>query len=265
MRKLSEHITTEIEALSQFHYCYEIITKNKDSIFLTSSSNNIKLESIIYKSNSCLSLKEANFNDSAQDYIILEGIFDDNGVSKNLELTDALVKICILLQEQLVHLITYKCTSHISYDLSFILYLEPESIKYNKTLVKSYSETCRADFGDNKCKFDKNHASFIYNIDKILNAEISVLDIDKNSGYFTNGTAILNNGQFRAKILYHSNNNFTLSTSVPPNLQCQRTIILTAGCDKTFLTCCNKFHNQVNFRGEPFIPKQNFLKVNLNE
>ena len=25
-------------------------------------------------------------------------------------------------------------------------------------------------------------------------------------------------------------------------------------CDKNFITCCNKFNNAVNFRGEPFIP-----------
>lgn len=25
-------------------------------------------------------------------------------------------------------------------------------------------------------------------------------------------------------------------------------------CDKRFITCCNKFNNAVNFRGEPFIP-----------
>jgi len=25
-------------------------------------------------------------------------------------------------------------------------------------------------------------------------------------------------------------------------------------CDKNFVTCCNKFNNAVNFRGEPFIP-----------
>lgn len=26
-------------------------------------------------------------------------------------------------------------------------------------------------------------------------------------------------------------------------------------CDKKFITCCNKFNNAVNFRGEPFIPE----------
>lgn len=26
-------------------------------------------------------------------------------------------------------------------------------------------------------------------------------------------------------------------------------------CDKKFITCCNKFNNAVNFRGEPFIPQ----------
>jgi hypothetical protein len=31
-------------------------------------------------------------------------------------------------------------------------------------------------------------------------------------------------------------------------------------CDKTFLMCCNKFNNAINFRGEPFIPTQGYFK-----
>jgi hypothetical protein len=41
-----------------------------------------------------------------------------------------------------------------------------------------------------------------------------------------------------------------------------KVIYLMSSCDKTFITCCNKFNNAVNFRGEPFIPEKNFLKLN---
>ncbi|MCZ6901461.1 MAG: phage BR0599 family protein [Rickettsia endosymbiont of Ixodes persulcatus] len=36
---------------------------------------------------------------------------------------------------------------------------------------------------------------------------------------------------------------------------------ITAGCDKNFITCCNKFNNAINFRGEPLIPEKDFINL----
>lgn len=35
-------------------------------------------------------------------------------------------------------------------------------------------------------------------------------------------------------------------------------VVITAGCDKTFATCRNRFHNQDNFRGFPHMPGSDF-------
>lgn len=258
MRVLSEELSSK--KFSNFSYCYEIITTNSTKLFLTSASNDIRLEDKLYKSSSALLLKEAVFNDSAHDYAILEGIFNDSAISRQLELTGAKVKISMLFPNHLFHLITYGCTVYSKYDLSFSLRLEPESRKYNQDLLKSYSKTCRADFCDNKCRLSKDFFSFEYKIIEISETNIQISEpVNKESGYFTDGTAILEN--FKTKILVHNENNIKISTRIPENLMHKKNILLIAGCDKKFSTCCNKFNNEINFRGEPFIPNDGFLKV----
>lgn len=35
--------------------------------------------------------------------------------------------------------------------------------------------------------------------------------------------------------------------------------LLTAGCDKNFSTCRDRFQNSINFRGEPYLPGNDLL------
>ena len=96
---------------------------------------------------------------------------------------------------------------------------------------------------------------------------MTLTNCDKEDGYFNEGRAtfVVNNeeSQFNAIILCHSRTNIELNKLVPDVVVNNSThVILTAGCDKNFITCCNKFNNGVNFRGEPLIPEYNFLKIN---
>ena len=68
-------------------------------------------------------------------------------------------------------------------------------------------------------------------------------------------------GQFDSKILQHSNDFIILDRLIPETVKHIETVELVAGCDKKFITCCNKFNNAVNFRGEPLIPDEKFIKV----
>ncbi|ABV75024.1 hypothetical protein A1C_03735 [Rickettsia akari str. Hartford] len=36
---------------------------------------------------------------------------------------------------------------------------------------------------------------------------------------------------------------------------------IIAGCDKNFISCCNKFNNVINFRGTPLRPKKDFINL----
>ncbi len=42
------------------------------------------------------------------------------------------------------------------YDLNILMYLKPETIKYNQTIINRYSKTCRVSFGNSECKINKS-------------------------------------------------------------------------------------------------------------
>ena len=46
-----------------------------------------------------------------------------------------------------------------------------------------------------------------------------------------------------------------LKFKFPFNINVGDKFEITAGCDKEFSTCCSKFNNAINFRGEPNIPR----------
>ena len=47
--------------------------------------------------------------------------------------------------------------------------------------------------------------------------------------------------------------------SMPEPIAAGDTFIVTAGCDKRFATCRDRFNNTVNFRGFPHIPGNDFI------
>lgn len=262
MRSLDSNIDGAVLGLKSFSYCFEIILTSGDKLFLTSADKVINSGIIVYRPSSGLRIKEGSFNDSAQDHITIEGIFEKNGVDKTVDLTNAQVKILMFFDNASYHFVTYYCTLYTKYDLYFNIYLEPESIKYNQTVVNVFSKTCRTNFGDSKCKIDKKLFSRSYDIIQMGVRTIEVPKIHEETGYFICGDAHIAGTAFNAKILNSRDNIIYIDRIIPDNLKNIRTVILTAGCDKKFITCCNKFNNAVNFRGEPFIPEHNFLKIN---
>jgi uncharacterized phage protein (TIGR02218 family) len=51
----------------------------------------------------------------------------------------------------------------------------------------------------------------------------------------------------------------SLWQSVPETIASGDPFTVTAGCDKTFATCRDRFANTVNFRGFPHIPGNDFV------
>ncbi|AEV92286.1 MAG: phage BR0599 family protein [Rickettsia slovaca] len=52
-----------------------------------------------------------------------------------------------------------------------------------------------------------------------------------------------------------------LEDIIPDYVKDAEEVKITARCDKNFITCCNKFNNAINFRGEPLIPKTDFINL----
>ncbi|KHO03059.1 hypothetical protein JS55_04300 [Rickettsia felis str. LSU] len=52
-----------------------------------------------------------------------------------------------------------------------------------------------------------------------------------------------------------------LEDIIPDYAKDTEEVKIIAGCDKNFISCCNKFNNAINFRGEPLIPKKDFINL----
>lgn len=132
-----------------------------------------------------------------------------------------------------------------------------------------YTVTCSADLGDARCRIDLSDARF--------RGTGVVLALNATSAFRAGGLDVFADGWFTAgKLTFTSGANSGLSVEVkehrktgavtlnlwqamPEPVAVGDTFTATAGCDKRFQTCHDRFNNVVNFRGFPHIPGNDFV------
>jgi len=132
-----------------------------------------------------------------------------------------------------------------------------------------YTITCSADLGDARCKIDLDDIRF--------RASGAVVALNATSTFSAAGLDAFEGGCFTAgKLTFTSGANKGLSVEVkahrkadtvtlnlwqamPEPVAVDDTFVVTAGCDKRFQTCHDRFNNVVNFRGFPHIPGNDFV------
>ena len=133
-----------------------------------------------------------------------------------------------------------------------------------------YQYSCDADLGDSRCGVALAAAAFTGAgaVAALLNARtftVSGLDAYAN-GWFGRGlltwTAGANSGRaIEVKRHYLGASGFVIEIwqDMAAAVAAGDTFAVSAGCDKQFTTCGNKFSNGVNFRGCPHIPGNDFI------
>jgi uncharacterized phage protein (TIGR02218 family) len=132
-----------------------------------------------------------------------------------------------------------------------------------------YTTTCSADLGDARCKIDLSDFAF--------RGSGAVTALIATSRFAASGLEAFEDGWFTAgKLTFTGGANAGLSVEVkshrkagavtfdlwqamPQPIAAGDTFTVTAGCDKRFATCRDKFDNVVNFRGFPHIPGNDFV------
>jgi uncharacterized phage protein (TIGR02218 family) len=121
-----------------------------------------------------------------------------------------------------------------------------------------YSPSCRAKFGDSRCK--KNLASYTVtaSINTVISRqEFTAYALTQDAGYFEYGlinfTSGANSG-IKAEIKRFADKKITTMLALPYDVAVGDGFSISAGCDKTFSTCISRFGNAINFRGEPHVP-----------
>lgn len=138
-----------------------------------------------------------------------------------------------------------------------------------------YQQTCDAELGDNHCRVDLETASYTATatLDAILEQHTLITD-DLGAyptGWFRGGKLTWLTGENTnavAEIKSHQNQpsgetagvtRLTMWRKFSSTPLAGDQFRITAGCDKRFATCKSKFNNQLNFRGFPHIPGNDFI------
>jgi uncharacterized phage protein (TIGR02218 family) len=133
-----------------------------------------------------------------------------------------------------------------------------------------YTATCSADLGDARCSVDLTDAVFrgtgaIVTLGGISAFTASGLDAFE-TGWFTSGRLVWTSGAnsgLAMEVKRHRVESgvvtFELWQAMAETLEIGDAFVVTAGCDKHFSTCRDRFANAINFRGFPQIPGNDFV------
>jgi uncharacterized phage protein (TIGR02218 family) len=125
---------------------------------------------------------------------------------------------------------------------------------FSQNLGDLYSPQCRAKLGDSKCKINLEKYAYAGEIQSIISEdEIVDFKIEEADGFYKYGTIEFESGH-KSDIESHFSGRLVLNRPHKEAYVGER-FKLYPGCDKNFETCIEKFHNGINFRGEPFIPE----------
>jgi uncharacterized phage protein (TIGR02218 family) len=135
---------------------------------------------------------------------------------------------------------------------------------------RSYTPNCSADLGDARCKVDLTNPA--------LRGEGAVATLSAGSAFAASGLGAFAADVFtRGRLTWTSGANAGLAVEVkthrvdagavtlalwqamPEPIAPGDAFTVTAGCDKRFATCRDRFNNSVNFRGFPHIPGNDFV------
>ena len=133
-----------------------------------------------------------------------------------------------------------------------------------------YRATCSADLGDAKCRVDLSAAAFsatatVTRTDGALGLTTADLGAYAD-GWFTAGKLTWASGahaglavEIKAHRAMGATAELDLWQRAPKPIAVGDAFAMTAGCDKAFATCRDRFANVLNFRGFPHMPGNDFV------
>ncbi len=136
----------------------------------------------------------------------------------------------------------------------------PTSI-FDAPVVERTSPSCRAVFGDKKCRVDLAQRRRLVRVVSVAGDQITV-DTTLVTGAYDYGSVRWlqgSNGGLESVVLKSTGPVLTLRDPPFFALEIGSMVELIEGCDKRFETCTARFANADNFRGEPHLPGNDLL------
>jgi uncharacterized phage protein (TIGR02218 family) len=153
---------------------------------------------------------------------------------------------------------------------AFSAELRSLSDRLNQESGRLYTATCSADFGDPRCALLLDDPAFrgVGAVETMLGtSSFTVAGLaDFADGWFTAGRLTFASGanagnaiELKSHTVDEDVVTLTLWQAMPQAIAAGDTFTITAGCDKRFPTCRDRFNNAINFRGFPQIPGNDYV------
>jgi uncharacterized phage protein (TIGR02218 family) len=268
--------TVELLNDSGFNFvkCFKITPKNQEVLTYTENGKDLVIGDLVYKSGGGMDLKTiGQYDDATENDINIVGFVNDGDISErdvaSGKFDDAEIDIFLVNKDEPNGEKIYLSKGYFRdiqlMDDKFFVNIEGVLSVLKKPITENYSPLCRASFCDMRCKLNREDYTFVGSIDGI-NSSISffstaLIDFEKN--YFKYGIITFVDGEnIGQKIEIGENNQGTVILNNNPSrdMSVGDNFTIVAGCDKTIETCAEKFDNNINFRGEPNIPRAKIYK-----
>ncbi|MGE0108142.1 MAG: DUF2163 domain-containing protein [Bdellovibrionales bacterium] len=138
----------------------------------------------------------------------------------------------------------------------------------SQNIGELYTPDCRADLGDDRCCVDLEALTVSGSVTEVSDPP-SLSSCAASRYGFTDSTRTEDDDYFNAGLItWTSGANagrvmeirsfaagvFELFLPMPSEIAVDDEYTASPGCDKSFETCCSRYDNGVNFRGEPYVP-----------
>ncbi len=124
------------------------------------------------------------------------------------------------------------------------------------------SPTCRARLGDRQCKVSLAAHQAEMKVSQIVGSQIQFADVQGYAADYVYGELRWLSGEncgLSFAIISGASDMIRLADQPTRPVSIGDSALFTAGCDKNFATCRDRFQNSINFRGEPYLPGNDLL------
>ena len=267
--RLKTHLQQKVTTLA---ICWQVILNDGVNLGFTNHDEDLYIDDLIYKAGTGFtSSAVTSYSSLAIDNLAIEGALSSELITEQDILNGRydFAKIVIfmvnyrmprdklLVKQGTLGKVTLK-------NGKFIAEINGISASIKQNVGELYSSLCRAKFCDNRCKLNAQKFTFTGTITTVLNQrEFIDSNLKKADNYFDYGVITFTSGANKNSTIEVkeslANGRISLVMSMTNTMRKGDSYTLLAGCDKRFSTCCNKFNNSENFRGEPHIPDNNLL------
>lgn len=268
MRLLPESINKYLsEEVTTFVTCWKLLLKNGSIMGFTNCNYSITIDGILYNATtSVMASALENSVGTNVDNLEIEAIIDSDNIKEKdilaglydfAELEIFMINYLdpdagtVLLKRGYLGEITVK-------NKRFIAEIRGLTQKLNQVIGNSYSLNCRASFGDKYCKINKEKFSYEGTVGEVLsNNHFRDSGRRENENYFKYGELHFisgNNVGLFMEVKEYKPGVIITVLSFPYDIKTEDNYKIVAGCNKKFNTCCVRYNNAVNFRGEPHLP-----------